>query len=425
MKILQVHKYCNRKRGGGSVTAFFETVRLLEKKGEQVKVFSMKDDRFGEEFPSENFAEHFDINQPAGVAKKVGLAARSIFNFQAQKSLEKFLTQFQPDIAHIHNIYHYLTPSIFFTLKKQKIPMVMKLSDYKLICPNYKLFNRGKICQKCRGGKYYHCFWDRCLKNSSLVSFAAMLEAYCHWILKSYDNIDLFLSPSQFMKDKCVEFGIDPQRIQVLRNTVDEKNFDFFGKTGDSVAGQDYFLYFGRLSPEKGLTNLIRVVFRLKQSGRLKQRRLLIAGDGPQRKELETLVERLGLKKEVVWAGFRQGRELQELIAASQFVILPSVWFDNSPLVISEAQLSGKAVLVSRLGGSPEMIEEGKTGWLFDPHNEDDFIQKLSFMLELSPTERSAAGRAGRQNILGLNGQEEYYSRLMAIYEKVINNYSR
>lgn len=423
MKILQIHKYCSQKRGGGSVTAFFETVNLLKRKGHEVQVFSMKDQENQEEFPSENFAKHFDFYQKVGFWKKIKLAIRSIYNFEAQKSLEKFLKDFQPEVAHIHNIYHYLTPSIFFTLKKHRIPMVLKLSDYKLICPNYKLFNKGKICQKCQGRKYYHCFLNCCLKKSFAVSFLAMIEAYVHALLASYQKIDLFLAPSIFMKEKCQEFGISKNRIEILRNTINEKNF-IFNKEKDFLE-ENYFLYYGRFSEEKGLEQLIETVWEIKKKQKLKGNKLVLVGNGPMEEFLKSKVIELNLQKEVKFWGFKKGEELQSIIRKSKFVVLPSIWFDNSPLVISEAQLLEKAVLISDLGGSKELIIKGKTGEIFSFDKKDDFIEKLIYMLELSQEKRQAMGKLGRKNILQLNNENDYYQKILAIYQKVIKNYQQ
>jgi len=432
MKILQVHKYCSRKRGAGSVTAFFETVGLLKKKGQDVRVFSMKDADNGEEFASENFAPHFDINQPANLWRKICLAGRSIFNFQAQESLEKFLKDFRPDIAHIHNIYHYLTPSIFFTFKKHKIPMVMKLSDYKLICPNYKLFNRGKICQKCQGGKYYHCFFDRCLKNSFSISFVAMLEAYLHRFLRSYEKIDLFLSPSIFMKKKCVQFGIAEERIEILRNTLDQRALlSFDSDELENGKEKNYFLYYGRISSEKGLENLIHAVAELKKTNQLGENKLVLVGHGPAQESLEQLVGELGLEQEVDFLGFKpgmsstEGGELKKIVSRAKFVVLPSLWFDNSPLIISEAQLLGKPVLVSCRGGSGEMLIDQKTGWIFDPAKKGDLVSKLALALQSGEETRRKMGQEGRENILQLNNEDKYYDQLMESYRRVINRYPK
>ncbi|MCK5080882.1 MAG: glycosyltransferase, partial [Candidatus Moranbacteria bacterium] len=414
--ILQIHKYFSKERGGGSVTAFFETKKLLEGKGHQVIVFSMDDPRNEKSVYSKYFIKHFDINKAVGFFGRLRWAFKSIYNFEAQRKLEELIKAEKPEVAHIHNIYHYLTPAIFRTLKKNNIPMVFKLSDYKAICPNYKLFNKGQICEKCKGGKYYNCFLNKCFKNSWLVSWIAMKEAYLHKFLRSYQKIDYFLAPSQFMKKKCVEFGILAEKIKILRNVVDVEDFS----EKENSVEENYFLYYGRISEEKGIVNLIKAVDFLKNKNLLRNNKLKIAGKGPQEANLKKIVSQLGLKTEVEFLGFKKGRELKVVIRKAKFTVLPSVWYDNSPLVISEAQLLGRPVIISDVGGSEEMIENNKTGMVFEASDVNDLALKIKKMLEFKKEVRLKMGAEGRKNIIKLNNSERYYKKLMAIYKELI-----
>jgi glycosyltransferase involved in cell wall biosynthesis len=418
MRILQIHKYFSYQNGGGSVTAFFQTKKLLEKKGNQVIIFSMQDKSNVESIYSKYFIKHFDINKANNFFQKISWAFKSIFNFEAQRKLEELIKKEKPEVAHIHNIYHYLTPSILHTLKKHKIPMVFKLSDYKAICPNYKLFNQGKICEKCRGGKYYNCFLNRCLKNSWSISFVAMLEAYLHRWLKSYSKIDFFLAPSEFMKKKCVEFGIPARKIKILRNVV---NVEEFSLADEDYSEDNYVLFYGRISEEKGIEDLIRAIKILKESGELEKNRLKIVGKGPLENHLKKVVAELNLKKEVLFEGFKSGLELKKIIKKAKLIVLPSVWYDNSPLVISEAQLLKKPVVISDKGGSKEMIIDKKTGLVFEGGRIDDLAEKLKEILKMSISERNKMGELGRENIIKINNDENYYQNLMKIYKEVIN----
>jgi len=418
MRILQVHKYFSKNKGGGSVTAFFETKVLLERKGHQVQIFSMADSQNEKSSYSHYFIKHFDINKAKGFFQLFIFGLKSIYNFEAQSKLQELIDKEKPEIAHIHNIYHCLTPAIFRTLHKNNIPMVYKLSDYKPICPNYKLFNKGSVCEKCKGGRYYNCFLNRCLKNSRLVSLAAMKEAYLHRFLKSYQKIDYFLAPSDFMKNKCVEFGIPAEKIKILRNTVNIENF----LDSLKVIEKDYFLYYGRISEEKGIDDLIRAVGLLDEKGLLGSNRLLIAGEGPQRKILEKLTSKLKLTDKIDFVGFKKGQELHKVISNSRFVVLPSVWYDNSPLIISESQLLKKPVIISDQGGSKEMIKEGFTGLVFKAGNIEDLVLKIDKMLKFKKEKRFEMGVAGRENISKINSSEKYYKKLMIIYKELIDN---
>jgi glycosyltransferase involved in cell wall biosynthesis len=248
MKILQIHKYYSKKRGGGSVSAFFETKKLLEKKGHKVLVFSMEDKDNEKSNENEYFARHFDIREAKNFWQKLWLVSRVIYNPDAAHRLDIFLTKYKPDVAHVHNIYHYLTPSIFPVLKKHGVPIVFKLSDYHAICPNYKLFAHGKIDNSCKNGKYYKLFFNKSINNSLTESFVAMMEGYVNRWGKFYDNVDIFAAPSEFMREIGVEYGIERKKIRILRNVLNFEAYD----TGD-VHKQKIFLYMGRVAKEKGL----------------------------------------------------------------------------------------------------------------------------------------------------------------------------
>jgi glycosyltransferase involved in cell wall biosynthesis len=303
------------------------------------------------------------------------------------------------------------------TLKKHKIPVVFKLSDYKVICPNYKLFVNGEICEKCRGGKYYQCFLNKCLKNSRGVSFVAMLEAYIHKFFKSYQKVDYFLAPSEFMKNKCVEFGVPREKIKILRNALNIEEFDSPGDFQEN----NYFLYFGRISEEKGLENLLQAVSVLKEQNKLGDNKLKIAGKGPRQEELQKLTRKLDLEKEVEFVGFKQGEELKEIITKSKFTILPSVWYDNSPMAVSETQLLEKPVIVSDRGGTKEMIKNKETGLIFEAGNKTDLAEKIKEMINCSQVERREMGEKGRENILTINNEDGYYRKLIGIYQELLN----
>jgi len=416
MRILQIHKYFSKERGGGSVTAFFETKRLLEEKGHKVIIFSMDDPSNETSVYSKYFIKHFDINKAKSPFQKLHWASKSVFNFEAQEKLEELIKKEKPEVAHIHNVYHYLTPAIFHTLKKHGIPMVFKLSDYKAICPNYKLFNKAQVCEKCRGGGYYNCFLNKCLKNSWTVSFVAMKEAYVHKFLKSYNQIDYFLAPSQFMKRKCQEFGIPAEKIKILRNTVDSSNF----KEVKKFKEKNYFVYYGRVSDEKGLGDLIEAVKQLKENAILGDNYLEIVGKGPAEESLKRKVAELKLGNQVRFRGFKKGKELYGLVQASKFMVLPSTWYDNSPLVISESQLLGKPVLISDAGGSKEMIKDGETGLVFRAGVVDDLSKGIENILKMKKETREKMGKKGRENIIKLNNKEKYYKKLIGFYNELI-----
>lgn len=417
MKILQIHKYFTRKRGGGSVTAFFETIKMLSQKGNEVSVFSMKDENNNPTPYSKYFSDHFDLNEKTGVLRKMKMASKVLYNFEAKKKIEKLIQEENPQIAHLHNFYHYLSPSIISVLKKNNIPIVMTLHDYKLICPNYKLFSRGKICEKCKGRKYYHCLSGKCIKNSFSKSFLAMIEAYLHGILGSYQKIDMFISPSFFMKSKCIEFGIPQEKIKVIRNPID---FENLSKDIDySLKEKNYFLYYGRLSEEKGISDLIKSVAKLEKEKLLQNNELCIVGKGPEEENLKRLSKELNIENRVKFLGFKLRKELMDLVRQSKFVVVPSVWYDNSPMVVVESQIAKKPIIVSDFGGTKELIIDGKTGFVFKAGNISDLSEKIKKTLLLQREERELMGQNGHDNILKINDSERIYKETIEVYESL------
>lgn len=418
MKILQIHKYFTRKRGGGSVTAFFETVKMLSQKGHEVSVFSMQDKDNNPSPYSKYFSGHFDLNEKCGFWEKTKRASKVLYNFEAERNLEKLIKEEKPDIAHLHNFYHYLSPSIINVLKKNGISVLMTLHDYKLICPNYKLFSGGNICEKCKGGKYYNCFFKRCLKDSLSGSLLIMAEAYLHKIIGSYEKVDAFIAPSLFMKNKCVEFGIPQEKIKVIRNPIDFKSI---GKDIDySLEEKNYFLYYGRLSQEKGIDVLIETVSKLKKENLLRENTLCIVGKGPEENNLKYLVKRLDVEDSVKFLGFKLGEDLMNTIRQSKFVVVPSVWYDNSPMVIAESQIAKKPVLVSDLGGSKESIIDRETGFVFKAGDVDDLKEKIKKILAFQKEERELMGQKGYDNILKINDSEMIYRETLDVYESFL-----
>lgn len=418
MKILHIHKYFNKYRSGGSISALFETIKLFKKKGHNILIFSMKNPLNEESKYSKYFINNFDVNDARNLLAKIRLVPKVIFNLESQKKISKLIKKERPQIAHIHDIYHYITPSILFSLKKENIPIVHKLSAYELICPNYKLFTQGRTCNRCKNGRYYNCLKCRCLKNSWGASFVGMLEAYVHKFLKSYDRIDFLLAPSNFMRDKFVEFGFDKNKVKVLRNVLNLQDYhaDF--------EKENFFLYSGRLSEEKGLMNLIQAFKILKEEKKLKNYSLLLMGEGPQEIELKNKVKELGLEKEIIFLGFKKrwSDEWARYNKKAKLNILPSLWFDNSPVTISEAMAFGTVPLVSDRGGTKEMIEDKKSGLVFKASSVQDLADKILLIIE----EKIDLKKMQKEAVLKvqeINGEENYYKNLISIYKELIEKY--
>ena len=219
MKILEINKYFFIK--GGAEKHFFDVIDLLRNAGNEIAVFAMRHDNDVYSKRNKHFLSTVGYTKEYSLWQKIKGVSRMFYSLEAKRKINRLLDEFNPDIVHIHNIYHQLSPMILFEIKKRNIPIVMTVHDYKLVNPNYNLFHDGKFYDRCRNGKYYQCFIDKCFKNSYAQSFLAMSEMYWHEFFGTYKkNIDLYIVPSEFVKNILVERGIDENKIKVLAHFI-------------------------------------------------------------------------------------------------------------------------------------------------------------------------------------------------------------
>lgn len=400
MKVLFCNKYFFPK--GGSELVMLDTARLLEEHGHQVAFFAMHHPL---NLPSEYspfFVSQVDYSSRLNLCQKVKAAARVLYSLEARKKIRALIAREKPDVVHLHNIYHQLSPSIIAEIARHRLPMVMTVHDYKLVCPAILSLRHGKVCGLCARGRYYHCLVHRCTHGSLAQSLVNTLEMYLHHrILHIYEKIHVFIAPSLYLKSKLEEMGF-PGKIVWLPNFVRVAEFrPAFGTEDHSL------VYFGRLSTEKGVATLIRAVAGLPVP-------LKIIGDGPQRPELERLVHRLGLEN-VHFLGYLLGEALHQEIQKSFLVVVPSEWPENNPRTVLESYALGKPVLGARIGGIPELVREGETGLTFEPGSVAELREKILSFLQY-PALALNMGEKARLLVEKKYSVESHYLRLLEIY---------
>ena len=412
MKILMADKYYFIK--GGAERYFFELKKILEKNGHEVISFSMKHPQNLESPWEEFFVDEIDFNPSGFIGKAVtGIksSARIVYSMHAKRQMEKLLDYVKPDIAHVHMIDHQISPSILPVLKSRNIPVIQTVHTYKPVCPSYRLYNmqKNRICEKCLNGSYYRAVFEKCHKGSIGASLLVAAEMYIHKSLKLYENnIDIYHVPSRFMGQKLAEGGIDKSKIRHLFYTIDMDSFPV------RYDNDGYFIYYGRLSAEKGIPVLLKA-FAKADTGSLK-----IIGTGPDKKSLERLVSDLKISRKVEFTGPVYGEQLKKLVSGAQFVVVPSEWYDNSPLVIYESLTMGKPVIGSNMGGIPELINIGVDGFIFEAKNTEQLSLILTDMLK--HRNLSEMGRAARAKAEKLFDPKVHYKNMMAIYNSVIKS---
>jgi len=408
MKILLVNKFFYNK--GGAEAVFFDSARLLKKMEHKIIYFSMKHPR---NFNS-NFAKYFisklDFDNTAQFHQKIRALGKIFYSFEAKRKIEDLIVKERPDIAHLHNIYHQISPSILHTLKKYHVPVVMTLHDYKIVCPVYTMFSGGKTCEKCLYGKYYWCLKKRCNDTSYLKSLLNMIEMYFHRnLLNIYKIVDIFISPSKFMKDKIEEAGFQG-KVKYLPNFIWLEEF----MPSNSWKGEE-IAYFGRLSPEKGLFTLLVALKGLGISCK-------IIGDGPIKAALERNAIAHSMTN-ISFLGHKPLEELMNILRGVKFIVLPSEWYENNPRIILEAFALGKPVVGSNIGGIPGLVDDLKNGLLFKPGDAEDLREKILYLWH-NPEKIKEMGENARKFVEANSTPEIYYERLMNLYKQAMDRHN-
>lgn len=403
MKILLANKFFYLK--GGAEVSFFETAKLLESKGHKVIFFSMQHPK---NFPSiyeKFFVSNVDYEKSA-LKDKIDASLKLLYSFEAKRKIKDLIKREKPDVAYLNNIHHQISPSILGAFKQFNIPVVLALRDYKMVCASYSMLADWKICEACKNKKYYYCFLKACVKDSKAMSFINTIEMYLHHkILHIYDLVDVFISPSEFLKSKVEEMGFKG-KIIYLPNFVKIEDFKpQYNWEENSI------VYFGRLSKEKGLFTLIDAMRDTK--GII----LKIIGDGPIRGDMEKKVENENIKN-VLFLGYKSGENLRNEIKKSMFTVLPSEWYENNPRSVIEGFALGKSVIGSRIGGIPELVKDGETGLTFEPGNSVDLRSKIEYYTN-NPDKVVKMGKNARLFAEKDLNAEEHYRRLMEIYRQV------
>jgi glycosyltransferase involved in cell wall biosynthesis len=378
-RLLMVNKFHYPR--GGAEHYMFRLAALLAKRGMEAVYFACRHPDNEPCATAEYFASEADFGEPAGGLGRLRLATRTLYSMEARRQMSRLLAAERVDVAHLHNIYHHLSPSILAPLRSHGIPVVMTVHDFKLVCPVYSLMSHGEICERCVEGSFANAVRYRCNRGSLAGSALVAGETWAHSRLGLYTRgVDVFITPSKFARDKLVARGYPAGRVRVIPNFVDVEEHQ------PTFAAGSYFVYVGRLSREKGVDVLLEA---LAGTGL----KVKLAGEGPARAELEQLARRLDVDAEFL--GYLGPDGLASAARFSRAVVLPSRCHENCPLAVLEAMAWGKPVVASRVGGVPELVASGHNGLLVPPADAGRLREALRH-LAADPSAAEDMGRAGR-----------------------------
>ncbi|MFN3303064.1 MAG: glycosyltransferase family 4 protein [Roseateles sp.] len=402
-RLLSVNSYHYRR--GGSDAVYLDHAGLMEELGWENAFFSMHHPKNYATPWSKYFIDELEFGHRYSTVQKIVMASKVIYSFEAQRKLKRLLDDFKPDIAHLHCIYHHQSPSILSTLSKAGVPAVMTAHDLKIACPAYKMLNETGICERCKDGSVLNVIRHRCVRGSLGASAIVAAESGLHRMLSSYQrHLTRVIVPSRFFMEKFMEWGWPKDKFAYIPNYVDAARFEPQFNPGP------YFLYFGRLAPEKGVGTLLRAAAK---AGAV----LKLAGTGSEDEALRVLNAELGHPGEFL--GYQGGAALWNLIRGARAVVLPSEWYENAPMSLLESFALGKTAIGARIGGIPEMIEEGVNGWVFESGNVAELADQLRQVAALPDSQLENMGRAARDLVTTRFSRARYVEATLSLYAEL------
>lgn len=402
MKILQINKFYFMQ--GGAERYLLDVSAWLTGQGHEVIPFAMQHPDNLETPYEKAFPSFVHTSQVKADWQGVRTLARMAYSLEGRRKLATLIAETAPQVAHIHNIYTQLSPSLLDTLRDSHVPVVMTVHDHHLISPQYNIWAAG-CGEDYRDAGVVRGTLSRFHKHSLFASFAQTAVYRFHCWLKIYERgVDLFLCPSQYMKRQLVRGGFPEEKIRVNHFGIDERLF------APRFEPEDYFFYAGRLSEEKGVETLIRAASII---GDVK---IKIAGRGPEMERLHRLACDV---PGVEFLGFRTKEEVGELYRGAIGVLLPSRVHENFPLMVLEAMASGKPVIASDVGGVSEIVEDRVNGFLVPPTDLQAWVEAI---LRLTYDEglQQSMSRAARATVEERFRIEDHYRRLVGAYQEVM-----
>lgn len=399
---------------GGPERYMFNVKKLLEDNGHEVIPFSIHSNKnvcteyskyFVEPIGGRDAIYFDDVKKtPKSILQMI---TRSIYSSEVKKAIQREIKDVNPDIVYIIHFVNKLSPSVITGAKKMKIPVVLRLSDYFLLCPRFDFMYQKKVCEDCLIHGYRSCVKKRCVKNSLFASLIRVFSMKVHKMMNIYDKVDAFITPSEFLKNKLVENGYCIEKIRCI------PTFTIESTAIEKTPVGNYGLYFGRITEEKGVETAIKAYEKM-QGCYLK-----IVGDDTteETEKLKKYIKDNNIKN-IEFLGFKVGDELERIIKNARFILIPSIWYDNLPNTALESFRYSKPIIASNIGSLPELVEDGVNGYLFEPGNEDELVKLVKKLEDDVIVEM--LGKKSLEKLRNKFSAEMHYNALISVFEKVI-----
>ncbi|QJW88500.1 glycosyltransferase family 4 protein [Spirosoma taeanense] len=382
MRILSVHNEYLIK--GGEDESRKAEVSVLEQYGNSV-------------------SSYIENNSKVATLSKTAAALRTLWSRESYREVRRLLKQHKHDAIHVQNFFPLISPSVYYAAQTERVPVIQAVRNYRFVCPNAMLYRDGEVCELCltkmiKTAAVQH----KCYRDNAAASATATSMLMLHNYLPTWQQIDRFVSVSEFVKQKMIEGGFPAEKIVVKPNFV-------YPDPGVCFTKEDYIVYVGRLQVEKGIRTLLAALPKLSKSVRVK-----VVGEGPLEQEVIDCTKQYNIE----YLGKKTLAETYSIIGKARALVIPSLWHEPFGRVVVEAYAKGTTVIGARMGGIPELIEDGRTGYTFKAGQIDDLVDKIE--LVCSNNKRSTEmGLEGRANYERKYTPASNYAMLMNIYQQV------
>jgi glycosyltransferase involved in cell wall biosynthesis len=381
LKVLLCHNYYQQP--GGEDRAFADEGQLLETHGHPVVRFTLHNDVIAQ-------------------LSRLDVARRTVWNRAVYEQLRRVIRAERPAWMHCTNTFPLISPAAYYAARAEGVPVVQSLHNYRLLCPNGLFHRDGRVCEDCLGKRLpWPGVLHACYRQSRAASAVVATMLGVHRAARTWRRmVQCYVALTEFSRQQFIRGGLPAARIAVKPNFV-------FPDPGPGPGGGGA-VFVGRLSPEKGVDTLLRAWS--EPGARMP---LEIVGDGPLAEQVRAAAAR---SEGIRWLGRRPVDEVLTLIGRAACLVLPSTCYENFPKTVVEAFAKGTPVIASRLGAMAELIDDGRTGLLFQPGNPADLAAKVD-QLAAAPARQGPLRQAARQEFAEKYTAEVNYRRLMTIYE--------
>ncbi len=400
---------------GGPEKYMFNIKKMLEDNGHEVIPFSIHSNKNVETAYSHYFVEPIGSRDATYFeeCKKTPkviwqMITRSVYSLEVKRAIQREIREIQPDLVYIIHFVNKLSPSVIRGAKQMGVPVVLRLSDYFLLCPRFDFLYQKKICEDCLSKGYRSCVKKRCVKGSLFASAIRVFSMKVHSLINIYKDVDRFITPSNFLKNKLVANHFPEDKIMCIPTFTASKT-----AVGEPTVG-DYGLYFGRIAEEKGVETVVKAY------EKLPDHTVKIMGDDTTEEavRLKAYVEEKGLKN-ISFVGFKAGEELEEIIKGARFTLIPSIWYDNLPNTALESFQYSKPVIACDIGSLPELVIDGQNGYLFAPGDADALAEKIRLLDDDDTV--ITMGQASRSRLEDRFAPATHYNALMDVFAQVLS----